>query len=108
MKKQRNEKPIDEELLMRMMAGEADVAAPGRVRWFARSSGTTSDRSKYIPVTMESLSRTLEEREAQRLRREEEKRAKEGPKKNQQDRERQQQQQNSNFNSAGGMFNNFR
>ena len=60
----------------------------------------------FAPVTMQSLSRLLDEREAQRLRREEEKRAKEGPKKNQQDRDRQ--QQNSNFNSAGGMFNNFR
>ncbi|MCM1151505.1 MAG: GH3 auxin-responsive promoter family protein [Alistipes sp.] len=39
----------------RMMAGERDVAAPGRVDLFARSSGTTSDRSKYIPVTRESL-----------------------------------------------------
>ncbi len=39
----------------RMMAGARDVSAPGRVRLFARSSGTTSDRSKYIPVTRESL-----------------------------------------------------
>lgn len=39
----------------RMMAGERDVAAPGRVRLFARSSGTTSDRSKYIPVTRASV-----------------------------------------------------
>lgn len=39
----------------RMRAGERDVSAPGRVRLFARSSGTTSDRSKYIPVTHESV-----------------------------------------------------
>ena len=39
----------------RMMAGERNVAAPGRVDLFARSSGTTSDRSKYIPVTRRSL-----------------------------------------------------
>ena len=39
----------------RMREGERDVAAPGRVRLFARSSGTTSDRSKYIPVTAESV-----------------------------------------------------
>lgn len=39
----------------RMMAGARDVTAPGRVGLFARSSGTTSDRSKYIPVTRESL-----------------------------------------------------
>ena len=60
----------------------------------------------FAPVTMQSLSRLLDEREAQRLRREEEKRLKEGPKKNCQEQERQ--QQNSNFNAAGGMFNNFR
>ncbi len=42
-------------LIERMRAGEADVAAPGRVTLFARSSGTTSDRSKYIPVTRESV-----------------------------------------------------
>ena len=35
----------------------------------------------FAPVTMQSLSRLLDEREAQRLRREEEKRLKEGPKK---------------------------
>lgn len=39
----------------RMKAGERNVTAPGRVRLFARSSGTTSDRSKYIPVTRESV-----------------------------------------------------
>ena len=61
----------------------------------------------FAPVTMQSLSRLLDEREAQRLRREEEKRLKEGPKKNRQEQERQQ-QNNSNFNSAGSMFNNFR
>ncbi len=35
----------------RMMLGESDVLWPGRVRYFAKSSGTTSDKSKYIPVT---------------------------------------------------------
>ena len=39
----------------RMKAGERDVTARGRVRLFARSSGTTSDRSKYIPVTRASV-----------------------------------------------------
>lgn len=39
----------------RMMQGVRSVTAPGRVRLYARSSGTTSDRSKYIPVTQESL-----------------------------------------------------
>lgn len=39
----------------RMMQGERNVTAPGAVTLFARSSGTTSDRSKYIPVTRESV-----------------------------------------------------
>lgn len=39
----------------RMKAGERNVTAAGRMRLFARSSGTTSDRSKYIPVTRESV-----------------------------------------------------
>ena len=39
----------------RMRAGERDVAARGRIELFARSSGTTSDRSKYIPVTQASI-----------------------------------------------------
>ena len=38
-----------------MRAGAWNVTWPGRVSLFARSSGTTSDRSKYIPVTRESL-----------------------------------------------------
>ena len=42
----------------RMLAGECNVAWPGRTYCFARSSGTTSDRSKYIPVTRASLLRT--------------------------------------------------
>lgn len=39
----------------RMLRGERNVTAPGRVDSFARSSGTTSDRSKYIPVTFSSI-----------------------------------------------------
>ena len=35
--------------------GQADVLWGSPVRWFARSSGTTGDRSKYIPVTKASL-----------------------------------------------------
>jgi hypothetical protein len=34
----------------RMMHGERDVLWPGRVRQFSKSSGTTSDKSKFIPV----------------------------------------------------------
>jgi hypothetical protein len=39
----------------RMRAGEANVLWPGRVKWFAKSSGTTNTKSKYIPVTEEAL-----------------------------------------------------
>ncbi|KAA9333494.1 GH3 auxin-responsive promoter family protein [Hymenobacter busanensis] len=38
-----------------VLHGEADVLWPGRVEWFAKSSGTTNARSKYIPVTAEAL-----------------------------------------------------
>lgn len=53
----------------------------------------------FAPVTMQSLSRLLDEREVRRLRREEEKRAKEGPKKS--DERRQEQPGNSAFGSGG-------
>lgn len=39
----------------RVRHGEEDVLWPGKVRWFAKSSGTTSDKSKFIPVTENSL-----------------------------------------------------
>lgn len=39
----------------RMRQGEKDVLWTGRCQWFAKSSGTTNDRSKYIPVTREGL-----------------------------------------------------
>lgn len=61
----------------------------------------------FAPVTMQSLSRLLDEREAQRLRREEEKRAKE-PRKPNHDHDRQQQNGMNSFNATGGMFSNFR
>ncbi|MGB0998861.1 MAG: GH3 auxin-responsive promoter family protein [Flavobacteriales bacterium] len=35
--------------------GKADVLWPGKVDWFAKSSGTTSAKSKYIPLTQETL-----------------------------------------------------
>lgn len=38
-----------------MMQGEADVLWRGSTKWFSRSSGTTADRSKYIPVSNENL-----------------------------------------------------
>lgn len=39
----------------RVRQGEKDVLWPGEIEWFAKSSGTTGDRSKYIPITRESL-----------------------------------------------------
>jgi hypothetical protein len=39
----------------RMMLGEKDILWPGTVDWFAKSSGTTNARSKFIPVTQDSL-----------------------------------------------------
>jgi hypothetical protein len=41
----------------RMIAGEKNVLWPGRVKWFAKSSGTTNEKSKFIPVSKESLNK---------------------------------------------------
>ncbi len=41
--------------IARMMHGERDVLWPGEVRWFSKSSGTTSERSKFIPVPRSNL-----------------------------------------------------
>lgn len=42
----------------RMLHGEKNVLWPGFCKWFAKSSGTTSDKSKYIPVTDYALKHT--------------------------------------------------
>jgi hypothetical protein len=39
----------------RLLKGEQNVLWPTETRWFAKSSGTTNARSKFIPVTPESL-----------------------------------------------------
>lgn len=39
----------------RMRRGERDVLWPGRVRWYTKSSGTTNDKSKFIPVSADGL-----------------------------------------------------
>lgn len=39
----------------RMREGESDVLWAGKVQWFAKSSGTTNDKSKFIPVSREGL-----------------------------------------------------
>lgn len=41
--------------ILRMMAGERDVLWKGRVKYFATSSGTTSDNIKFIPVSYRGL-----------------------------------------------------
>ena len=39
----------------RMMMGEQNILWNSEVRWFAKSSGTTSDKSKFIPLSQESM-----------------------------------------------------
>lgn len=40
--------------IFRMMRGEKDILWPGRTKYFAKSSGTTADKSKFIPITDEN------------------------------------------------------
>jgi len=39
----------------RIMDGEQNLIWPSEIKWFAKSSGTTSNRSKFIPVSKEAL-----------------------------------------------------
>ncbi|MEY3416120.1 MAG: hypothetical protein RL711_403 [Bacteroidota bacterium] len=39
----------------RIMKGEQNILWSSKVTWFAKSSGTTNARSKFIPITQESL-----------------------------------------------------
>ena len=39
----------------RTMRGEQNVLWPSEIKWFAKSSGTTNARSKFIPVSPEAL-----------------------------------------------------
>ena len=41
--------------VMRLRAGEQNLLWPSDSRWFAKSSGTTNDKSKFIPVSKEAL-----------------------------------------------------
>lgn len=47
--------PQIRELVMRMVGGEADVLWPGVTKRYAQSSGTSDGKSKYIPITDDSL-----------------------------------------------------
>ncbi len=40
----------------RLRNGESNLLWPGEIKWFAKSSGTTNNKSKFIPVSNESLS----------------------------------------------------
>jgi hypothetical protein len=39
----------------RLRKGESNLTWPGDIKWFAKSSGTTSTKSKFIPISKESL-----------------------------------------------------
>ncbi|HEY9339973.1 MAG TPA: GH3 auxin-responsive promoter family protein, partial [Hanamia sp.] len=41
--------------ISRMMKGEENILWNTPINWFAKSSGTTSDKSKFIPISDESL-----------------------------------------------------
>lgn len=39
--------------VLRMINGEKNILWPSAVRWYAKSSGTTNDKSKFLPITPE-------------------------------------------------------
>jgi hypothetical protein len=41
--------------IRRLMQGEQNILWPTEITWFSKSSGTTNQRSKFIPVTQEAL-----------------------------------------------------
>lgn len=41
--------------MLRLKAGEQNLLWPTEINWFAKSSGTTADKSKFIPVSREAL-----------------------------------------------------
>ena len=44
-----------EEMIERSRLGEQNLFWPSKIKWFAKSSGTTNAKSKFIPVSQESL-----------------------------------------------------
>ncbi len=44
-----------EQMIERSRHGENNIFWPTSIKWFAKSSGTTSSKSKFIPVSQESL-----------------------------------------------------
>ena len=41
--------------IQRLMRGEQNILWPTEITWFSKSSGTTNQRSKFIPVSQEAL-----------------------------------------------------
>lgn len=41
--------------IKRLMRGEQNILWPSEITWFSKSSGTTNQRSKFIPVSQEAL-----------------------------------------------------
>lgn len=41
--------------IQQVLEGEQNVLWPSPINWFAKSSGTTNDKSKFIPISKESL-----------------------------------------------------
>ncbi|MGJ5641824.1 GH3 auxin-responsive promoter family protein [Formosa sp. S-31] len=44
-----------QDVIERARQGEQNIFWPSPIKWFAKSSGTTSSKSKFIPVSIESL-----------------------------------------------------
>jgi len=44
-----------QDMIERSRAGESNIFWPTPIKWFAKSSGTTSAKSKFIPVSSDSL-----------------------------------------------------
>lgn len=88
--------------------GEGNDTFAMKVNW--ESTPTIDMNRLFAPVTMESLTRLLDERETQRLRREAERLAKEGPKRKQNQNQNSQgnSMNNNAMNATGGMFNTMR
>jgi hypothetical protein len=62
-KEYKNNVPIHEyddikPYILKMMEGEENILWNMPVNWFAKSSGTTSDKSKFIPISDETLTDT--------------------------------------------------
>ena len=39
----------------KLRTGKQNILWPDKIKWFAKSSGTTNDKSKYIPISYDSL-----------------------------------------------------